>query len=210
MFVHPVWSTITLGTFAKEKVMLRSIAITSLLFLAAPAMADGFSYNYIEGSYQRVNLDDGFIDVDGDGFGIAGSVEVGDMWQLIGGYNNTSFDFDVDLDELVIGGGFHASLTPNVDFVANFAYVRLDASALGFSVDDDGIGASIGVRGMVSQNVELAGSIQYVELSDSGNETSFGGVVWYNFTPNFSAGLNVGTGDDVVRYGIGARVYFGR
>ncbi len=189
--------------------MLRSISVISLLILAAPAMADGPNYNYIEGSYQRVTLDDGFIDVDGDGFGIGGSVGIGDNWQLIGGYNTTDFDFGVELDQLVIGGGFHTALTPNTDFVANLAYIRLDASALGQSFDDDGYAARIGVRSMVSENLELAGFVQYADLSDSGNDTSVSAAAWYSFTQNFAVGLNVGTAEDVLTYGIGARVYFG-
>jgi hypothetical protein len=189
--------------------MLRTIGFISLLTLAAPAMADGPNYNYIEGSYQRVTLDDGFIDVDGDGFGIGGSVGIGDNWQLIGGYNSTDFDFGVDLDQLLIGGGFHTALTPNTDFVANLAYIRLDASAFGQSFDDDGYAASVGVRSMVSDKFELAGFVQYADLSDSGNDTSVRGEAWYNFTQSFAVGLNVGTAEDVLTYGIGARVYFG-
>ena len=193
--------------------MFRSTAFILALILAAPAMADGINYNYLEGSYQRVELDDGLGDVDGDGYGIAGSVALGESWHLIGGFNGTSFDvlpgIDVDLDELVLGGGFHTSLTSNMDFVANLAYVRLEGSSLGFSIDDDGIGASIGIRAMASQNLELAAALQYIELSDGGNDTTVRGDAWYNFTPNFAVGLNIGAGDDLLRYGIGARIYFG-
>ena len=51
--------------------------------------------------------------------------------------------------------------------------------------------------------------IQYVDLSDSGDDTSLRGEAWYSFTENFALGLNAGAGDDVVSYGIGARFYFG-
>jgi outer membrane protein with beta-barrel domain len=193
--------------------MFRSISVISLLILAAPALADGINYNYIEGSYQRVELDDSTFSVDGDGYGIAGSVALGDNWHLIGGYNGTSFDVlpgvDVDLDELTLGGGFHTSLTPNMDFVANLAYVRLEGSSQGFSIDDDGLGASIGIRAMATPSLELAAALQYIELSDGGNDTTLRGDAWYSFTPSFAVGLNVSTGDDLLRYGIGARFYFG-
>lgn len=180
-----------------------------LLVSAAPALAQGFSYNFIEGQYQRVDLDDGFFNVDGDGFGLGGSVELSESWFMFGGYNSTSFDFGVDLDQLGIGGGWHTPLSPTMDFVASLAYVRLDVGNSFGSFDDDGIAASIGVRTMISSNVELAGAIEYVELSDSGNDTSLNGSLLYNFTPNFAAGLNVGAGDDIVTYGVGARFYFG-
>lgn len=193
--------------------MVRKIVFTSLFILAAPAMADGLNYNYLEGSYQKAEIDDSVGSIDGDGYAIAGSVAVGDSWHLIGGYDMLTFDvlpgIDVDLDQLVLGGGFHTPLTPNVDFVANLAYVRLEGSSMGFSIDDDGIGASIGLRSMLGEKVELSGALEYVELSSSGNDTTVRGNLWYKFTPSFALGVNVGAGDDLVRYGLGARIYFG-
>lgn len=189
--------------------MLRSIAAITLLIFAVPAMAQDLSYNYIEGSFGKVELDDSFVDVDGDGFGIGGSFEVADQFHIFANYNTTDFDFDVDLDETRLGGGFHSSLSPNVDFVANLAWVRFDASGPGGSVDDDGFGASVGVRAMAGTNVELAGAIEYVDIGD-GDDTSINGQAWYNFTEQFAVGLSIGLGDDITRYGIGARVYFGQ
>ena len=51
--------------------MYKSIGIISLLALVAPALADGLSYNYLEGSFQRVDIDS--PNIDGDGFSIGGS-----------------------------------------------------------------------------------------------------------------------------------------
>lgn len=188
--------------------MFRSIACVSLAALAAPALAEGPSYNYIEAGYERVEIDDAFGDVDGDGFGIGGSFEIGDQWQVIASYGSADFDFDVDLDQLVIGGGFHSPVSDNVDVVANLVYVRLDASAFGFSVDDDGFGASIGLRGMAAPQVELEGYVDYIDLDDSGDDTSFRGAAWYYFTESFAAGVQLGAGDDTTSYGIGARLFF--
>lgn len=188
--------------------MLRSLTLVSFLALAGPALAQGISYNYIEGSYQRVELDDSLVDVDGDGFGIGGSFAVNDSWHIFGGYDATDFDFDVELDELVLGGGFRTALSNTADFVARFAYVRFDVSSAFASVDDDGFGLSVGLRGMVADNVELAGFIDYVDLDQSGDDTSLRGEAWYQFQNNFALGFQLGTGDDVTRYGIAGRVYF--
>ncbi|MDX1515550.1 MAG: hypothetical protein R3288_01860 [Woeseiaceae bacterium] len=188
--------------------MLRLLTLAGASLLVLPALADGPSYDYIEGSYQRVELDDSMFDIDGDGFGIAGSFEIGDQWHLFAGYDTTDFDFDVDLDEIVLGGGLHMALSPNLDLVANLAYVRLDASAMGFSVDDDGFGASLGLRALAADRLELAGFIDYVDLDDSGDDTAVRGEAWYLFTDSFALGFSIGAGDDVTRYGLGARVYF--
>lgn len=189
--------------------MLRYIAAVSALAIAAPVFADGVSYNYIEGSYERVEFDDDFSgDFDGDGFGIGGSFALNDQWHLFAGYSTADLDFDVDLDQLRLGGGFHMPISNNVDFVAEFSYVRLDASTSFGSVDDDGFGLSIGARGMAADRLELAGWLDYVELDDSGDDTSIRGEAWYNFTETFALGFSASSGDDVTQYGIGGRVYF--
>jgi len=188
--------------------MYKSIGIISLLALTAPALADGLSYNYLEGSFQRVDIDS--PNIDGDGFSIGGSVELGDNAHVFADYGSTNFDFGIDINELAVGVGFHTELTPTLDFVANFAYLRLDADANGFSLgDEDGIGAEIGLRSMLSDRLELAGFIQYADLGDGGDDTSFRGEAWYSFAESFALGLNVGAAEDVLRYGIGARYYFG-
>ncbi len=122
-------------------------------------MADGLSYNYLEGSYQRVDIDS--PNIDGNGFSIGGSVELGDKMHFFADYGSADFDLGIDINEASIGVGFHTDLTPTLDFVANFAYLRLDAEANGFSLaDDTGFGAEIGVRAMASDRLELAGFIQ--------------------------------------------------
>ena len=130
--------------------MLRSIAVISLLALSAPAMAEGPNWNFIEGGWQSVEIDGGAGgDVDGDGFLIGGAFEIGSSWHLMASYQNADFDFGVDLDQLIVGGGFHTALTENTDFVADIAYTQLEASASGapaLSLDDDGFIARIGVR----------------------------------------------------------------
>lgn len=190
--------------------MLRSIGLLLLLGMVTPALADGPSYNYLDLRYQEIDLDDSFLDVDGDGYSISGSFEVGETMHVFAGYGTSDFDFGVDLDELVVGGGVHTALTPSVDFVANIAYVRAEASAPGASIDEDGFGASVGLRAMLGDRLELAGNVNYLDLDDAGDDTSIGAEAWYNFTESFALGINADVGDDITSYGVGARLYFGR
>lgn len=123
------------------------------------------------------------FDVDGDGFAIGGSFEGGESWHVFGGYGSTNFDFGVDLNELVIGAGYHTAISDTVDFVGELAYVSVEVEVpAGFTVDDDGIGVSIGLRGMMSDVVELSGSINYVDPVGDG-ETSFDANAWFNMSP---------------------------
>ncbi|MDJ0910243.1 MAG: hypothetical protein QNI99_13680 [Woeseiaceae bacterium] len=190
--------------------MLRSLGLISLVALAGPALADGIDYNYIEAGYYELDLDDSIIDVDGDGINIIGSFEVGESMFVRAEYATADLDFGVDLDELYIGLGVHTPIGNNADFFGIINYVSLEASAFGLSEDDDGFGATVGVRSMVTDTVELAGQIEYIDLSDSGDDTSFGGSAWYYFSDNFSVGLTADFSDDITRYGLGARLFFGQ
>ncbi len=190
--------------------MTRTILILTAALLATPAIADGLDYNYLEGGYQRIELDDDFFDVDGDGFGIGGSFEVGDNAFVFGSYGTADFDFGIDFNELTAGVGYHVPVGTNTDFVASIAYVRAEAEASGIDIDDNGIGASIGLRSMVTDTVEVFGNINYVDLDDSGDDTSFSGGAWFNVTETFALGVSAGFGDDTTTYGASARLYFGR
>ncbi|MDJ0939423.1 MAG: hypothetical protein QNJ00_06640 [Woeseiaceae bacterium] len=189
--------------------MNRVIATAVLLALGFSAHAEGPSYNYVEGFYQRINLDSGFVDVDGDGFAIGGSFEFGTMWQAFASYSMTDFDFNVDLDEFAIGAGFHSGLSATSDFFLNLAYLRADASFGFLSADDDGYGIAIGVRSFVTPELELNASVGYVDFGD-GDDYTFTGQGWYSVTERFAVGLTLGFADDVTRFGIGSRFYFGQ
>jgi hypothetical protein len=192
--------------------MFRKILGITLFVFATPAFAGDLSYNFVDVGYQRVELDgDGAgFSVDGDGFGISGSFEVGDSWFIGAGYGQTGFDYGIDLDQLSVGVGYHAGISDRADVFALLSYVRAEASLSGFgSESDDGIGVAVGIRGFVSDSIELAGTISYVDLGDGGDGTSVGGEALYYFTERFALGLNIEVEEDAMAYGLGARFYFG-
>ncbi|HNP35792.1 MAG TPA: porin [Woeseiaceae bacterium] len=176
------------------------------------ALAQGFSYNYLEGTYERIDVDDNFIDGDGDGWGLSGSLEVANNWHVFTSFSkaelDSGFGFDVDFDVTTVGGGYHRALAPNVDLVANLSYVDVEASGAGFSADDDGFGISIGARSLLRGNFELAGYIDYVDLDDGGDDTTIRGEGWYQLNRSFALGAKLGIGDDVTRFGLAGRWYF--
>lgn len=192
--------------------MNRALAGLSILTLAAPVLADTPSYNYIEGLYQRVEFDTNFgSEIDGDGFAIGGSLEVAENWHMFGGYGTTGLDFSIDLNQFTVGGGYHVDISPISSFFVNLAYVRAELDAGGFgSPDDSGYGLTIGLRSRVSQQIDLEGSLGYVDLGDGSDGTTLGGAALYRFSDMFSAGLFVGVEEDILSYGLGGRVYFDR
>jgi hypothetical protein len=188
--------------------MKRSCLIAALLSLSGAAAAEGLDYSFVQGTYSQVEFDD--LDVDGDAFGIAGSFAIGDRFAIIAGYEVGDYDFDLETTGYEIGGLFHTPLTDRVDFVSTLSYVSLEVDVPGFgSVDDDGFGLGVGLRGMVSPQVELNGGVSYVDFSDGGDDTTFGAGVRYNFTDAVSAGLDGSWGDDTSAYGISGRIAFG-
>lgn len=198
-----------LGTI-KEKIMYRLTVSLLALVLAGPVFAGDLSYNFIEGRYQKVEFDAGSIDVDGDGFGIGGSFEINENVFAVASYSTADFDFGIDLNQLSLGVGYHVDVSPNADFFATLSFVRAEVEASGFgSEDEDGFGAAIGMRGMVSDQVELFGTLSYVDLGDD-DGTAIGGGALYSFTDTFALGANIEFDDDVTTYGISARLYFGQ
>ena len=192
--------------------MLRYALIGVFMLTSAAAMADGPSYSRIQASYQEVDLDlGGGIDADGDGFGLAGSMAIGDSWYGFVDYQTADLESVVDLTILTIGGGWHTAMTTNTDFFAElgFADGEIDVSGFG-SEDDSGYSVSVGVRSMVSQQLELYGSIGQVDFDDFGDGTNVNAGLWYTASGNFAIGLGATFDDDITRYGLGVRLYFDR
>jgi hypothetical protein len=192
--------------------MLRA-PVSRSLFLAlfvfsATAVAEDLNYNFIQGSYGQIEVDD--VDVDGDGFGIEGSVALTDRFHLFGGYTTADLDFGIDLNQLEAGIGFNSPISETVDLIASLAYVSAEVEAAGFgSVDDSGYGLGVGLRAMLTPVLEVNGDIQYVDFGDGADDTGFGAGFLYSFTERFAAGLSGDWSDDFSSYQLNARMLFG-
>jgi hypothetical protein len=135
--------------------MLRSVLVIILVAFSASVSAQGVSYDYVQGSYGRVDLDGVGLDVDGNGLGIAASFEVADNFHIFGEYQTADLDFGVDLNLMELGFGYHTDMSPNLSLNANLGYVNIEADASGApSSDEDGFSFGVGLRGAVSDAVE--------------------------------------------------------
>lgn len=189
--------------------MLRSSLVLLVLAFATSASAKDFDYDYFQLTYGNVEFDD--VNVDGDGFGLAGSYAINEDFHVFAGYEAAGLDFGIDATTLGAGLGWHTTLSPVVDLVASFSYqyVELDAPGVG-SVDDSGLGLGVGLRFAATDLLELNAGISYVDLSDSGGDTGFGVGGLYSFTDAFALGLSANWSDDVSSFTLAGRFYFGR
>jgi hypothetical protein len=186
---------------------MRAIVTVLLLALGGPLLAQELSYNYVQGEYTRTEVD--VADkVDGDGYGIYGSVEIGSMWHIFANFTRADLDRGSDYDQVGIGGGLHTALAPGMSLYLDLYYINVDASGQAARLDDDGLGTALGLRMFVFPQVEVSGAISYEDRGDAGDSASIEGEAWYYFTRNFAAGGGIAFGDDVMRYGIGARYYW--
>ena len=180
---------------------------TALAFTTAPSLwAQEFSYSFIEAGYFNTDLDD--LDVDGDGFIVGGSAEINETFFVFGGVGQQDFDFDIDLNQWQIGAGGHMPLNETIDVVGSLSYVSAEIDTRFGDVDDDGFGLGIGLRGQVGDAVQLEGGINYIDLDDSGDDTSLALGARYYISPELALGLSIETGDDATTWGVSVRVEF--
>ncbi len=195
--------------------MKRSIVLFALLAASGTALADGFSYTYLQLNYGTIDI--GNMNIDGDGLGLNGSYSITDSLHFVGGYQTADLDSFTETTGWSVGLGVRNPLsdTPSVgylsvtlDVVAAVSYVNVDISTVGINFEQDGFGLTVGVRAAFTSMIEINAGVSYVDLSDSGDDIRVGAGVLYNLTDTFSIGLSGSWNDDVSSYRVSGRVYF--
>jgi opacity protein-like surface antigen len=169
--------------------MLRKLLTSCLLSLPLAANAAGISYNYVELNYivdQKLDFGGG-VDDDGDGWNFNGSFALNDTFFVNGGYSDVTLDdTDVDLSNLNLGIGARSALSDKVDMFGVLSYEDYEVDIPGFgSFDEDGFGVAGGLRGLISDGLELNGQVKYTDVGDAdGWGFKIGGV--FAFAPNWA------------------------
>ncbi len=192
-------------------------SLLAIMAVSEATLADaGPRYTYLTAGYVNTEVDDEGLfgeDLDGDGFGIGGSVAVTDMFHLFAGYSMSELDVlgvDVDYDILNVGLGVNYPLAKTIDLVGRVSYVDVELGVDGFgSEDESGYGLSAGARAMVTEQFELNGFVNYIDLGSGADDTSISFGALYSFTEMFAAGIGAEFGDDVRAFSVGVRLYFG-
>jgi len=184
--------------------LLGALALVSMLPLGTHA--DGFSYTYAQIDYLDAEFDD--VNVDGDGVGLAGALAITELLHLYGTYQELDFDRGIDASLFEIGAGINYGLAPSLDFVGRLGYVNTDVDTRFVSADDSGLALRAGLRGRVAPGFELEGGLRYVDLDDSGDDTSLLAEARWFFMPQLALGVGVESGDDLTLWNVGLRGSF--
>lgn len=182
-------------------------AALALLALPGLAAAD-FDYNSAEFGYVDVNYDVGPVDVDGNGFRLAGRYTLADSFFIAGRYDDYDFDFGLDGSVLEITGGYFYSFGEDLDFVATLTYVDRQLSVNGFGGDDNGLGVAGGVRSRLSDAIQVDAMLRYVDMDAGDTDTSLELRGRYYFNDSLAVQASASLGGDFETLGIGIHAEF--
>ncbi|WP_417435137.1 outer membrane beta-barrel protein [Idiomarina abyssalis] len=183
-------------------------AVVALLMLSLPGvvLAESPNWNKVDASYldTDVGVDGVDDDLSFDGFRVGGSAAIDpDMVVLdnlfvfadFDSVSNDDSNFDLDIDFLSAGIGSYKHLTKTTDLYAtvSFEHVESEASAFGLSESgsDKTWGVGIGLRSMLTPNVEIDTKLDYVAFDEE--LIRFNLSAFYHVTKNFSFGLGYET-----------------
>ena len=181
------------------------IGIAAISLFAFSIQANDVPYNYAELGYSSADLGD---NIDGDGFKIAGSFGLTESIYAFGDYASYGLPADADLGYLGIGVGYRYEVSPNTDVNLDIAFRKVDFDIAGTANDSDenGYEIGLGIRSLVSSNVELGARIESVDID--GRDTFFEINGMYYLQNGFGIGAEASFGDDLDIYGIKARYKF--
>ncbi len=194
------------------RVIPRSAAAAALVLAAASAATTAtgaeLRYDYLEGGYQSVDLDN--PGVDGDGLFVAGSVLVTQSLFLAADIDYVDFERGVDARSIEIGGGVRLPLAPDLDLVLGGGYVDAEVDTRFGDFNDDGLFLRGGVRWLLTEQIELNAVLKYVDLDESGDDLGgeLGAVIHLQPQLALLAGVEIADDADAVRLGL--RYHFRR
>ena len=173
------------------------------------AVAKGPNYTYAEAGYTHT---DGDL-VDGDGASVNISYGATDHIFVKLGYTFQNVDFKMapggaDADRFQLGLGGHMAVTDNIDAVAAVSFVDVEFTNTGGlgNTNEDGFLAEVGVRAMVTKEVELNATVSGLHLGGD-DDTGYGVGAVYKLKKRWSAtgSYRQFTDDDEGEFFIGLR-----
>jgi opacity protein-like surface antigen len=189
--------------------MIRAALIGSLALTLAPAAAFAdMSYSNVELKYLNLSLSDSVVNVNGDGFALAGQYSLGDKMFLLGEWQEQSYDFGIDGHQYEIGAGFHHAINSTLDFVGTLSYLDSKVDVGPFNVSDNGFGLGAGVRTRLAKDFELDAALKYVDFDKGGSDTGVSANGRWYFKKTMALSFGIDSTDNVDVWHLGFRAEF--
>ncbi len=191
---------------------MKKLLVASSLFLAlgTAQAAEAPKWDYVDASYLSTKIEGERL----NGLGFTASKLINENVFATGSYSYQTFDKnDVELDysTFTAGIGYRYAVAETTDLFATLEYVHLNADIAfdeksGISESDNGYGATIGVRSMVTSELELQASVGYVKADES--DTSYTVAALYHFNEEFAVGAGFTKADDADTINVTATYFF--
>lgn len=207
-----------IGTQKRFVNLSKTLAFLMCFGAGTSVWAADLSYSYVEVDY-IVEVEQDFGDgdkLDGDGFGVSGSFELGDLFFVSGSFQDATISetylgqrYSADIEIIRAGLGLHGGITESLDWLVSADYARLEAKDDFFgTTKDSGYIVDLGIRGLVADSFEYSAAI--VQSDVGGSETGFRVGGRYHFAESgFSLGADyVSYSDDFYVIETGLRYQF--
>lgn len=176
------------------------IALALATILPWSAQASELSYTFVQGDY---------VNVDGDAQGISlhGSLNFGgsDFYGFIGSTSVELNNSNIDIDTVDGGIGYHYGLSDRAHLIAELAYVNTDFGPY----DIDLYRTSVGLRGLLTDQLEGIAKVNYTGGSGTGGNTSGSFGLLYKFNKTWGLSGEVELAEQNVQvYTAGIRASF--
>ncbi len=183
--------------------------LVPVIVLALPALSQAAAeprYTYVEGGWVHADLDN--VNEDGDGWAVGGSYAFHPNFHAIAEYEDIDLGGNLDASALAIGIGGNLTLRPGLDGIGRVRWIHEEVDTGNGGNDDDGYGLEAGLRLMINPQLELDGSINYVDVGDS-DDTALAIGALYEVAQSLALGGDFSFSDDVTSFFLKARFYFG-
>ncbi len=194
---------------------LGALCAATLLGLPLTVMAEGLSYNYLEGGYVSVEPDDS--DVEFDGYRAKLSVLINEGVYVLASYSDLESDENAGgakatSETITAGLGFRFSLFDATDLNIEAAWlnseVGIDGGAFnGAETDDDGYTLGVGVRHLFFPQLEAGLKVDYTDVFDD-DDFVYTASALFHVIPALSIGGSYTIADDSDTWTAGLRFNF--
>lgn len=198
----------------KVSSIIVAVGASSLLLAGtAAAQQTALSYNYVEGNITKGEISD----FDYTTYGAELSIALGDTLFVKGTLAEGESDDEVfgglssdnvDISAYTLGLGAHLPISSRTDFVTEVSYIKNEIGFRGFNQDADGYGVDAGIRTMLSDSVELAAGVNYVDGDDIDGELGFSADARFYLSNRLSLSVGYAERDDVDGISAGLRFNF--